>query len=303
MRKDAKIGFAIGGVLLAVLTVYAIVVPKHKKTNSTVAVITPPPADLSPATPGPTMIASGVGPDVAPISPMPAPSAPVVDAQQTVPAAPLLDPAKATPPLRVDAGNTDDQKTPGIVADNGPIVPAPPAESHIKPNKVKSLQLDVPEAPSAGSDRVYVVQAGQTLSSIANDIYGNPRFWVAIQRENKAINANHLKVGQKISLPDITPIRPGAVEEVTPPESVITASHVVEASIETGSTHGSYVVKPGDSLYKIARTVLGSGRKAEALYALNKDIIGSDKTRLKLGTILKLPEVANTRLASSRSMH
>ena len=32
MRKDAKIGFAIGGVLLAVLTVYVLVVPSHKKS-------------------------------------------------------------------------------------------------------------------------------------------------------------------------------------------------------------------------------------------------------------------------------
>ena len=59
----------------------------------------------------------------------------------------------------------------------------------------------------------------------------------------------------------------------------------------------TYVVKSGDSLYRIARTVLGSGRKADALYALNKDVIGPDKSRLKLGMVLKLPESAAAGLA------
>ena len=59
MRKDAKIGFAIGGVLLAVLTVYATVVTKHpKKTISTVSLVNPVPADVPTPTP---MIASGSG--------------------------------------------------------------------------------------------------------------------------------------------------------------------------------------------------------------------------------------------------
>src|SRR5271170_3568498 len=45
MRKDAKIGFAIGGVLLAVLTVYVIVVPRHNNAISPNAVTLSVPAD------------------------------------------------------------------------------------------------------------------------------------------------------------------------------------------------------------------------------------------------------------------
>jgi len=48
MRTDAKIGFAIGGVLLAVLTVYAIVVPRHnKRSANTVSLVVTPPAPSS----------------------------------------------------------------------------------------------------------------------------------------------------------------------------------------------------------------------------------------------------------------
>src|SRR3984957_5637907 len=46
MRKDAKIGFAIGGVLLAVLTVYVIVVPRHRNAISPNAVTLSIPADM-----------------------------------------------------------------------------------------------------------------------------------------------------------------------------------------------------------------------------------------------------------------
>src|SRR3978361_2567235 len=44
MRKDAKIGFAIGGVLLAVLTVYVLVVPSHKRSRTIngVTLVVPP---------------------------------------------------------------------------------------------------------------------------------------------------------------------------------------------------------------------------------------------------------------------
>src|SRR5437764_13065463 len=62
MRKDAKIGFAIGGVLLAVLTVYAIVVPRHNRTINSAGGVTlvTPPSTPSPAgeTPAPSLTAN-----------------------------------------------------------------------------------------------------------------------------------------------------------------------------------------------------------------------------------------------------
>ena len=52
MRKDAKIGFAIGGVLLAVLTIYAIVVPKKTSSKPTgVTLVIPPAGSRAQATP------------------------------------------------------------------------------------------------------------------------------------------------------------------------------------------------------------------------------------------------------------
>ena len=76
MRTDAKIGFAIGGVLLAVLTVYAIVVPKHKKTTPGTVTLVTPPAQSNPTSSGnsvapPTpVVAENTAPVTPPITAM-----------------------------------------------------------------------------------------------------------------------------------------------------------------------------------------------------------------------------------------
>jgi nucleoid-associated protein YgaU len=314
MRKDAKIGFAIGGVLLVVLTVYAIVVPKHKKSNTTVSIVNTPSTD-TPSTPpllsggnstgnSGSSSSSTTTPPVDPVQPA------HTDATVgTTPPAPVTPPDAIgnTPPATTDGVTKPDdvktEKTAEVTPDHLLTPGGPGPETHTKPTRTHTAQLDVPVAPPATGDRTYVVQSGQTLSSIASEIYGNPRFWVAIQRENKSINPGHLKVGEKINLPDITPIQPGGVEEAADVESPVNVVErprtVTPPSTPTVSSDAhSYVVKSGDSLYKIARTVLGSGRKADALYALNKDEIGPDKSKLKLGMVLKLPEAASARLAS-----
>ena len=330
MRKDAKIGFAIGAVLLAVLTVYAIVVPKHsKKTGNTVSLVNPPPVTPAPAADNSAQpLAIMIAKNDDPATPPPA-----------VGSSPTKDPAPAVTPVPAPANNTENNTAiadasnpspkpsdainkPNVTAPSDGMIVDAPADVHLKPAKTsRTPQMDLTDgaAAPASSDRVYVVKSGQTLSSIATEVYGNARFWVAIQRENKAINANRLKVGEKIYLPDITPIRPTSVEEtaadvelrnkssrdltmastdIIPPAGVVIPPSAEVTPAVSTSAH-TYVVKSGDNLYKIARTVLGNGKKAELLYELNRDVIGADKSKLKLGMVLKLPAGGSGGLASS----
>ena len=306
MRTDAKIGFAIGAVLLAVLTVYAIVVPKHsKKTAGTVALVPAPVQPTGADTPAPSSMSAASSDNNLATQP------PAVN-----PAGPQVDPLKGTP--GVATGHIDTPPTPpagpsiaGNEIPNGgginltrpeelkpePLHPAMPHEKKVKP-----APFEVPETASA-TDRFYTIQSGQTLSKIAYEVYGNARFYVAIQRENRGLDANHLKVGSKIKLPDIAPPQieaVGAADDMVMKLDAInfpntrgsraqTASHTVAANDAR-----SYEVKPGDTLYSIARKVLGSGRKADLIYALNQVVIGPNKARLKLGMLLKLPESSRT---------
>lgn len=51
----------------------------------------------------------------------------------------------------------------------------------------------------------------------------------------------------------------------------------------------TYVVKTGDSLWKIAKQELGDGNRWQEIYNLNKKVIGPDPSRLKVGIRLVLP--------------
>ena len=293
MRTDAKIGFAIGGVLLAVLTVYAIVVPKHRKTTPNVVTLVTPPqsTDVTPIIP--PMVAGDNAPqmtkEIAPapaVTPLPIP--PIAANAGSPSDEGIFHPAR---PLEMT--KADDQ-TPMI--DQTPTMNSAPHTA--KPAR-SSSHVAMKPAPSddatlAADDHPYVIKSGQTLSSIASEVYGNSRFWVAIQRENKGLDANHLKVGSKIILPDISPLRPGPIATVA--DDIEMPAAKVTADIKSDGK--TYTVKSGDSLYGISKRLFGTGRKADALYALNKQEIGSDKSKLKLGTVLKLPENSTLALAA-----
>ena len=51
---------------------------------------------------------------------------------------------------------------------------------------------------------------------------------------------------------------------------------------------GSYVVKPGDTLYKIAREQLGDPKRYKEIKALNPEI--PESYMIKAGQVLKLPK-------------
>jgi nucleoid-associated protein YgaU len=309
MRTDAKIGFAIGGVLLAVLTVYAIVVPKHKKTNnSTVNLVTAPGSSSSTSTDTPSATPPIAAADTgSPSSAMLVPAKDPTPAQPTTPTIPtpqVVDNTAGGPgsidgfhPLVIpkDTAKADEQKSAKLL--DGVFTPqgSTPRVAKAKHSDDVTQLPDDTDAAATAADTLYTIKSGQTLSKIAYEVYGNSRFWVVIQRENKDLDSKHLKVGSKIKLPDISSVVPGPVtvsdEQVMPPS--MSAAEPRRATPEAATTTDghTYTVKSGDSLYGIAKRLLGSGRKADAIYNLNIDVIGPDKSKLKLGEVLKLPRI------------
>ncbi len=288
MRTDAKIGFAIVGVLLTVLVVYAVVIPRHKRPSQQATVVLKPTPEPADRVSGPPTNA-----DLDPVPPVSVPPVSIPPRGETTPPKP---PANGDAVARGDGTNPPaNSLVPPPLID--PVLPDPPvvAKPHVPdrrdPAKRSHAKSDAgvhAPAETVLASRTYTVRAGQTLSSIANDLYGDPRAYKLIAKANPKLNPSRLKVGAQIQVPDPTAVHPHPAV-VVPAADVVYADDAGDVAPVAGRT---YVVKAGDSLYKIAKRVLGSGRQADTLFDLNRGTIGSSPSRLRQGMVLRLPSAA-----------
>lgn len=127
-------------------------------------------------------------------------------------------------------------------------------------------------ASNAQRDTTYVVQPGDTFSSIAEKHYGNESHWFDIAQSNPTIDPTRLRVGQELRLPAILaiPLR----DEVIPPgpEGV-----------------KSYTIRPGDSLSTVAEKFYGDPTLWRTIYNFNRDKIGANPNAIQAGMVVKVP--------------
>ncbi|MBN2212042.1 MAG: LysM peptidoglycan-binding domain-containing protein, partial [Sedimentisphaerales bacterium] len=137
--------------------------------------------------------------------------------------------------------------------------------------------------------RVYTVQSGDDLSKIAVKMYGTAEGnrWVNIKRIGEAsgmTDLNTLRVGQKLKIPELVGVQFQGADQAGDETRL-------EQTISTGdlrpSSNGrTYIVKDGDSLWKIAQQELGNGARFSEISKLNKL---SDEDNIKPGMKLRLP--------------
>jgi nucleoid-associated protein YgaU len=120
------------------------------------------------------------------------------------------------------------------------------------------------------------VNVGDSLARIAEDVYGSQVYYKAIADANPGVNAMKLKPGTVLKLPDVK-------------ETKGRGGHDDDSPAPAVDSKAEYRVTTGDSLNKIAIKLYGNANRWEEIYKLNKDKIGADPARLKVGMILKLP--------------
>jgi nucleoid-associated protein YgaU len=93
------------------------------------------------------------------------------------------------------------------------------------------------------------------------------------------------------AVPAASPVRPPLASPVVPlPSSVVVAAPTpVPPTVEAAGPGTTYEVQSGDTLLSIARDQYGDTTQWRRIYDANKDTIGNDPDKLKLGQTLKIP--------------
>ena len=203
-------------------------------------------------------------------------------------------------------GHSSAQPTPGSVgvapAEMTPAVSIDPTVSAPAQN-VPAVNTQPTAAPEPA--KVYVVQSGDSISGIAKKVYGvkegvkQKNIDAIFAANRKTLNKiSDLQVGQKLVIPSI----PGSTAVPSTPAEVLTDKNFAKVE-SVGQKHSTantskpaaaaksgsvYVVKEGDSLWKIAASQLGDGNRYKDIVKMNSDILSSEDD-IAVGMQLKMP--------------
>jgi nucleoid-associated protein YgaU len=153
----------------------------------------------------------------------------------------------------------------------------------------------VAASSASGKQRTHVIQKNETLSSISLAAYGSANYYPHILRANPGLDDKRMKVGQTIVLPDVSAVKPSAQDAAAGAQIGASGAQngasgaPVAASAAQIDPAKDYKVVANDSLYRISVKLYGKSDMATKIYELNKQQIGEDPAKLKLGMVLKLP--------------
>jgi nucleoid-associated protein YgaU len=91
------------------------------------------------------------------------------------------------------------------------------------------------------------------------------------------------------AVPAPSPQRPPLASPAASPATAITAATPTAAASADTPPGDSYEVQSGDTLLSIAEQLYGDTTQWRRIYDANKDVIGSDPDKLKIGMKLKIP--------------
>jgi len=89
--------------------------------------------------------------------------------------------------------------------------------------------------------------------------------------------------------PAPSPPRPALASPVASPSAAVVSSNTAAPTATAETASESYEVQSGDTLATIAQQFYGDPTQWRRIYDANKDTIGADPDKLKLGSKLSIP--------------
>lgn len=173
------------------------------------------------------------------------------------------------PPLGTETPQEPEQTSPGGPGETAPRTSIEPARDPMARTAAPDPRAHA-NRPSTLQYSDYIVQAGDTMISIAASWFGDAGKWDLIKKANPDVNPEKLQIGQKLRMPPRDALR----ESVRPPVR--------------GGSH-RHVVGSGETLSRIAEIYYGDARKWRLIFDANARTIGSNPDELKVGMKLIVP--------------
>lgn len=191
-------------------------------------------------------------------------------------------------------------------AELAPVQPIEPASTEpvkpvAPPPANEKTQVKTREPVKRVSPKVYVVSDGDNLARIATQFYGteegNRRANILrIFEANRGLltSPDEIHIGQKLIIPPprISGMDRNKTERALPSSLFEKAESIgrkfLQADKQKTAPDRQYVVREGDSLWRIAVEQLGDGSRYKEVGKLNADILEDEKS-LRVGTSLKMP--------------
>lgn len=144
-----------------------------------------------------------------------------------------------------------------------------------KPAPGKSVLLN-----DGSGEYLYTIKSGDNLKKLAKFYYGSESAYKLIYERNKDTvkNPDMIYAGQTLILPSYAAV--DAFLNPAPTQPAVPEKPTVEA--------GTYTVKAGDNLSKIAKAIYGDATKWGVIYEANKGILKSP-SRIYPGQVLVIP--------------
>jgi nucleoid-associated protein YgaU len=170
------------------------------------------------------------------------------------------------------------------------VTPPPPATETTKPAPPKQ-----PDALQVvGTQKIYTVQPGDTLSGISVKVYNTSRHYQKIYETNKEQieDPNTLQVGLKLVMPDL-PSKAAAANGAASGTAVVATTNPAPVVAPAGSK--VVQVSEGASLWKIAEKFaaekkIGIHDMMKIIVAANPDKLKDEGSLLRLGWQLIIPD-------------
>jgi len=189
-----------------------------------------------------------------------------------------------------------------VVKEPQEITDTQPETAMVQPSSVSTKETEdkKPQPAKTTWPKIYVVNEGNSLADIAKKFYGsdegNKRINIdrIFQANRKQLRSpDEIYVGQKLIIPPPSDLVQGesktdSIFSGTLFEKVESVGRKLLADGQAAKQGRWYVVREGDSLWKIAAEQLGSGNRYKEISKLNPDIL-ADEDNLIVDMRLRMP--------------